>query len=131
MDDVDVSFGDGPPGLIPFVRHQDYEHQIKINSRNYVRQQFPLECAHASTIHKAQGITLKNKDAAVMVEQRPVFMGGDYVAISRVTDLENLHLTRAVSANHFTSHQSFRDRIAKEYQRLQRYHIPIPYNDDD
>jgi len=131
MDDVDISFGDGPPGLIPFARHQDYEHQIKINSRNYVRQQFPLECAHASTIHKAQGITLKNKDAAVMVEQRAVFMGGDYVAISRVTDLENLHLTRAVSANHFTSHQSFRERIAKEYQRLQPHHIVVPYDDDD
>ncbi len=106
-------------------------HLVKINSRNYVRQQFPLECAHASTIHKAQGITLKNKDAAVMVEQRPVFMGGDYVAISRVTDLENLHLTRAVSANHFTSHQSFRERISKKHQRLIPFHIPIPHGDDE
>ncbi len=71
----------------------------------YFRKQFPLELAHGSTYHKAQGITLTDKHAAVMPRKSPMFFGGEYVAVSRVTDLEHLHLIRAVTADHFTSHE--------------------------
>ena len=45
--------------------------------------------------------------------------GGEYVAVSRVTDLGHLHLTRAVTADHLTSHEPLRfnfDGSMKDYK---------------
>ena len=48
-----------------------------------------------------------------------MLFGGEYVAVSRVTDLKHLHLTRAVTTDHFTSRESLRSQIRREYERLQ------------
>jgi len=126
MDDVDITCDRTRPRIISFGRHEDHDRRIKGNDgRSYIRTQFPLECAHASTIHKSQGITLTDKHAAIIVKPEPTFMGGDYVAISRVTDLHHLHLTRPVTAKHFTSHNVMRSQIKSEYLRLQEFHVPL------
>ena len=54
------------------------------------RKQFPLILACALTIHKCQGLSL---DCAMMELSDQVFSPGmAYVALSRVKQLENLHL---------------------------------------
>ena len=60
-----------------------------------------------------------------------MLFGGEYVAVSRVTDLEHLHLTRAVTTDHFTSHESLRSQIRREYERLQALHVPLDPECDD
>jgi hypothetical protein len=90
-----------------------------------------LDLAHGSTYHKAQGITLTDKHAALMPRKSPMFFGGEYVAASRVTDLKHLHLTRAVTAKHFTSHEALRHQIKQEYKRLQALHVPLNSGCDD
>ena len=54
------------------------------------RKQFPLILAFAVTIHKCQGLSL---NCAMMDLSDQVFCDGmAYVALSRVKQLENLHL---------------------------------------
>ena len=60
-----------------------------------------------------------------------MLFGSEYVAVSRMTDLEHLHLTRAVTTDHFTSHESLRSRIRREYERLQALHVPLDPECDD
>ena len=54
------------------------------------RKQFPLILAFAVTEHKCQGLSL---DCALMDLSEQVFCAGmAYMALSRVKQLENLHL---------------------------------------
>ena len=130
MDDVDIGCVGEGPRVVAFAPFLDEETALHIEGgRKFYRKQFPLECAHASTIHKAQGITLTNKDAAVVIDDKSIFMGGTYVAISRVKELESLYLTRAVTSKHFTSHEWMRRQVAVEYERLQAFHIPVDEDD--
>ena len=117
--------------IIQFAQVEDTGARLKAGGRFFVRKQFPLELAHGSTYHKAQGITLTDKHAALMPRKSPMFFGGEYVAASRVTDLKLLHLTRAVTAQHFTSHESLRRQIRQEYERLQALHVPLDLGCDD
>jgi ATP-dependent exoDNAse (exonuclease V) alpha subunit len=61
--------------------------------------QFPLRLAWASTIHKAQGLTLKEAVIDIRSAREP---GQAYVALSRVRTLSGLHL-KAVPAGVYTS----------------------------
>ena len=65
--------------------------KIRIFENAYVyREQFPLACAYAITIHKSQGLSLK----CVMADLGDsIFSEGQiYVALSRVQTLSGLHL---------------------------------------
>jgi hypothetical protein len=117
--------------IIQFAQVEDTGARLRAGGRFFVRKQFPLELAHGSTYHKAQGITLTDKHAALMPKKSPIFFGGEYVAASRVTDLKHLHLTRAVTAQHFTSHEALRRQIRQEYERLQALHVPLHIGCDD
>jgi len=64
-----------------------------LSDRAYViRKQFPSSLSYGITIHKSQRLSLQN---AIMNIGNSVFSCGQvYVALSRVTSLDGLHLTR-------------------------------------
>ena len=61
-----------------------------LNGIYYTRKQFPLMAAFAITIHKSQGLSLQS--AIVDVGRSTFGCGMIYVALSRVTSLNGLHL---------------------------------------
>ena len=65
--------------------------KIRIFENAYVyREQFPLSCAYAITVHKSQGLSLK---CVIADLGDTVFSNGQiYVALSRVQSLNGLHL---------------------------------------
>lgn len=78
-----------------------------------IRKQFPLSLSYGITIHKSQGLSLNN---AVVDAGNSIFSCGQvYVALSRVTTLEGLHLINfdpfSVKAN---------ELAVIEYNRLRR-----------
>ncbi|XP_074098875.1 ATP-dependent DNA helicase pif1-like [Cotesia typhae] len=90
-----------------------------------VREQFPLCLSYAVTIHKSQGLSLKN---AIIEAGNTIFnVGQIYVALSRVTELRGLHLINFDP--HFVKASS---SAIKEYNRLRKIYrsdlptIPIP-----
>ena len=91
---------------------------ITQNRISYTRHQLPLILAHCQTIHSAQGLTAKDDVVIEPSPKYPFAMALEYVAISRVTSLRNLHLLRPVKDIHFTSHNESRQMIANEMERL-------------
>ncbi|XP_067215692.1 uncharacterized protein [Linepithema humile] len=65
--------------------------KFEVMDRVYViREQFPLSLSYGITIHKSQGLSLQN---AIMDIGNSVFSHGQiYVALSRLTSLDGLHL---------------------------------------
>ncbi len=78
------------PGLFPIV---PVTRQFKKGSTKHTRTQLPIMLAYASTIHKAQGLTLDK--VVVDVGSAEMAMGLTYVALSRVRKLENLMIASA------------------------------------
>lgn len=88
--------------------------KFEIIPRAYVyREQFPICVAYALTIHKSQGLSLKN---ALMDIGTSIFSCGQaYVALSRVTNLHGVHLINV----DFKSIKAQASAIT-EYNRLRR-----------
>jgi len=92
--------------------------KFEVVDRAYVvRKQFPLSLSYGITIHKSQGLSLQN---AIMDIGISVFSCGQtYVALSRVTSLEGLHLINFDPLSVIASE----DAII-EYNRLKKIHKP-------
>ena len=89
------------------------------------RKQFPLILAFAVTIHKCQGLSL---DCAMMELSDQVFSPGmAYVALSRVKQLENLHLIAFKPQSVMVSSKCLQEvnRLRQTYRPdLPQYSVP-------
>ncbi|XP_020297669.1 uncharacterized protein LOC109862139 [Pseudomyrmex gracilis] len=80
-----------------------------------IRKQFPLCLSYGITIHKSQGLSLQN---AIMDVGNSVFSPGQiYVALSRVTSLEGLHVI-----NYDPLSVKASEEAIIEYNRLKKIH---------
>ena len=82
---------------------------------DYHRVQLPLLPAHARTAHSVQGYTAPD---GVVVDTGSMFFAGDYVAISRATDIDKVMLLQPATASNFASHPEYREMVRQEYSRL-------------
>ena len=84
------------------------EKMIAKNDDTAYFYQFPVIAAYAITVHKSQGLTLKN----VVLNPETFEAGQAYVALSRVRNLDNLILTRKLKIEDIII-----DREAVEYMK--------------
>ena len=82
----------------------------KASSPEIQRVQFPIALSWACTVHKVQGLTLEN----VLRKQRYFNYGQIYVALSRATSLQGLHILREIQNKHIKANP----KVNEEYQRL-------------
>ena len=93
--------------------------QFKLNSGNltYLRSQFPLELAYASTSHKCQGQTLH--EVIIDFSDEKIFPGSFYVALIRVKRGENVYLrkynTALIMVNEEVEQKMMEMRTLKTY----------------
>ena len=82
-----------------------------------IRKQFPICLSYGITIHKSQGLSLKH---AVVKAGNSIFSCGQiYVALSRVTTLNGLHLI-----NYDPSSVKANELAIIEYNRLRTQYRP-------
>ena len=69
--------------------------------------QYPIKLAWAVTIHKSQGQTFEK--AIIDLDKGSFAPGQTYVALSRVTSLDGLFLTRAINVSDVVFDQNIED----------------------
>ena len=90
----------------------------KASSPEIQRVQFPLALSWACTVHKVQGLTLDNIVVSLELrKQRSFNYGQIYVALSRATSLEGLHILGKLQNNHIKANP----KVHEEYERLQNF----------
>ena len=105
---------------VPFLLSQRYQ-RLKYalgshaSSPEIQRIQFPIALAWACTVHKVQGLTLQNVVISFnLKKQRSFNCGQVYVALSRSTSLQGLHILGEINNNHVKADP----RVHLEYDRL-------------
>ncbi|CAB3995466.1 Hypothetical predicted protein [Paramuricea clavata] len=87
----------------------------KPSSPEIHRIQFPVALSWACTVHKVQGLTLENVVVSLELhKQRSFNYGQIYVALSRATSLQGLHILGEIQSKHIKANP----KVHKEYERL-------------
>jgi ATP-dependent exoDNAse (exonuclease V) alpha subunit len=117
--------------IIPFAAQIDESYPLRTNGKVFFRKQLPLEISFASTIHKYQGLTAQH-NVIVQPTPNPFAFGLEYVAISRTTSLENLHLLQPLEEKHFSSirFEKTLSAIHEEYERFRTLNLVEDSFDD-
>lgn len=90
-------------------------HPNKPSSPELQRMQFPLTLAYAVSIHKVQGLSLNSLVISFeLVKQRSFNYGQVYVALSRATSLNGIHILGKINSKHVKADPG----VHAEYQRL-------------
>lgn len=94
------------------------EASFKISSKSpypIQRTQFPIMLAWGCTIHKVQGLTIENLVLSLQLnKQKKINNGQFYVALSRATSLDSLHIIGDIIPSHINAASD----CLHEYQRL-------------
>ena len=106
-DSVLVRFDDSTP-LKPHIEEIGYRRWID-NEDGLFAEQLPLIPAYSVTIHKAQGCTLDY----VNVNPKCFADGQLYVALSRVTDINNLYVTGEIKPSDIKVNKKVLDFYSK------------------
>ncbi|CAB4007412.1 ATP-dependent DNA helicase PIF1 [Paramuricea clavata] len=87
----------------------------KPSSPEMQRLQFPVTLAWACTVHKVQGLTLDNIVVSFDLKKQRYFNYGQvYVALSRATSLNGLHILGKLESKHIRANP----KVQEEYERL-------------
>ncbi|XP_068724222.1 ATP-dependent DNA helicase PIF1-like [Montipora capricornis] len=90
-------------------------HPNKPSSPEIQRMQFPLTLAYAVSIHIVQGLSLNSLVINFeLVKKRSFNYGQVYVAQSRATSLNGIHILEKINSKHVKADP----RVHKEYERL-------------
>ena len=117
--------------IVPQQQHwvpiQKYEASFPIKKNkphlSIKRTQFPLVLSWACTIHKVQGLTLKEGVVSFELQREKNFSQGQmYVALSRISKFENMHLLGKYHRNAIKMNQNAK----KEYDRLHKESLLLP-----
>lgn len=97
-----------PPKGLPqnCVLIKPHTEQFTYQGINITRHQYPLKLAWACTVHKTQGMS---KESAVVSSKETFQAGMQYVALSRVTSLQGLHIID------FNEHTLYCDQTVTAY----------------
>ena len=87
----------------------------KASSPEVQRIQFPIALSWACTVHKVQGLTLENVVVSLELKKQKSFNYGQiYVALSRATSLQGLHILGKIEGKHIKANP----KVNEEYERL-------------
>jgi ATP-dependent DNA helicase PIF1 len=107
---------------------------IVIDNKKFERRQLPLVLARATTIHKAQG---RSVDNLVYAPTKPFGSGQAYVALSRVTRLQGLHIIQQDSHSELpivpvddALFTAYNDRLTAVGNEMTRLRNLTPPSDD-
>lgn len=75
----------------------------------------PLLPAHCRSEHSIQGQTFHN---GIVLIPGSRFFAGDYVGVSRATEMKLITLTKGLVKEHFQGHPTYRLKVMQEYYRL-------------
>jgi hypothetical protein len=107
----------GVPRVVPFSAAACI-HSFGKGTGAVTRWQLPLEAAHASTVHLAQGLTAEDGVVVKPPTGEGQQMGLMYVALSRAKIMSAIKLLSQLTAKHITGHAPERAAVTREYARL-------------
>ena len=113
---------------VPVKREETsiYLTKYKSTSPTIKRTQFPLVLSWACTVHKVQGLSLTSAVVSFDLEKQKSFNEGQmYVALSRVTSVDNLFPIGKYDCNVFKDNES----AVVEYSRLRENRFGTIYTD--
>jgi hypothetical protein len=102
------------PRLVPICAIANTS-RLSALGKKYARYQIPILPAHGRTGHSVQGYTAFD---GVVDDVGSQFFAGEYVALSRATDIQKVFLLNPVQEKHFTCYPDYRKLVHEEYLRL-------------